>query len=49
MSRNALYLVIGVLLVIVVGFGISYLYQRSQKPSLEIKLGDKGVTVNTNP
>jgi hypothetical protein len=49
MSRNTLYLVIAVLLVVVVGFGIYYAYQQSQKPSLEIKLGNQGVTVNSNP
>ena len=33
MSRNALYAVIAVLAVIVVGFGIYYVYQESQKPA----------------
>ncbi len=45
MSRNSLYLLIGVLAVIVVAFGIWYFYQQSQKPSLEIKLDGQGITV----
>jgi uncharacterized protein HemX len=45
MSRNSLYLVIAVLAVIVVGFGVWYFYQQSQKPSLEIKVDGQGITV----
>jgi hypothetical protein len=45
MSRNSLYLLLGVLAVIVVGFGIWYFYEQSQKPSLEIKLNGQGITV----
>jgi hypothetical protein len=45
MSRNSLYLLIGVLAVIIVAFGIWYFYQQSQKPSLEIKLDGQGITV----
>jgi hypothetical protein len=45
MSRNSLYLVIAVLAVIVVGFGIYYLYEEQQKPSLQIKVDGQGITV----
>ncbi|GLQ56573.1 hypothetical protein [Devosia nitrariae] len=45
MSRNTLYLLIGLLLVVVVGFGIYFFYQETQKPSLEIKVDGQGITV----
>ena len=48
MSRNALYAVIAVLAVIVVGFGIYYVFQESQKPALEIKVNEQGISVNGN-
>ena len=48
MSRNALYAVIAVLAVIVVGFGIYYVYQESRKPALEIKVNEQGISVNGN-
>lgn len=48
MSRNGLYLVIAVLLVIVVGFGI-YAYQQQQaKPGIEVKVDNNGLSVNGN-
>ena len=45
MSRNTLYLVVGLLAVVVVAFGIYYFYQETQKPSLEIKVDGQGITV----
>jgi hypothetical protein len=48
MSRNSLYAVIAVLAVIVVGFGIYFLYQESQKPTLEIKVNEQGISVDGN-
>lgn len=48
MSRNGLYLVIAVLLVVVVGFGI-YAYQQQQaKPGIEVKVDNNGLSVNGN-
>jgi len=44
-SKNNLYLLIGVLAVIVVAFGIYYFYEQSQKPGLEIKVGSQGLTI----
>ena len=48
MSRNTLYAVIAVLAVAVAGFAIYYFYQESQKPGLEIRLDDNGMSVNGN-
>jgi hypothetical protein len=48
MSRNSLYAVIAVLAVIVVGFGIYLFYQESQKPALEIRVNEQGITVDGN-
>lgn len=48
MSRNTLYAVIAVLAVAVAGFAIYYFYQESQRPGLEIKLDDNGISVNGN-
>ncbi|MHB1102300.1 MAG: hypothetical protein ACYC0C_05890 [Devosia sp.] len=48
MSRNALYLVIGVLAAVVVAFGIYYFYQETQKPRLEIKLDEQGLSIDGN-
>ncbi len=48
MSRNTLYAVIAVLAVAVAGFAIYYFYQESQKPGLEIRLDDNGISVNGN-
>lgn len=45
MSRNTLYLLIGLLLVVAVGFGLYFFYQETQKPSLEIKVDGQGITV----
>jgi hypothetical protein len=45
MSRNTLYLVIGLLAVVVAAFGIYYAYQQTQRPSLEIKVDGQGITV----
>jgi hypothetical protein len=48
MSRNGLYLLIGILAVIVVGLAGYMLYQQSQEPSLEIKVDSNGIQVNGN-
>lgn len=46
MSKNTLYLVIGVLAVIVVAFAIYYVYQETQRPRLEIRVDEQGITVD---
>ena len=48
MSRNGLYALIGILVIIVVALGGYMLYQQSQKPSLEIKVDSNGIQVNGN-
>lgn len=48
MSRNTLYAVIAVLAVAVAGFAIYYFYQESQRPGLEIKVDEQGISVNGN-
>jgi hypothetical protein len=48
MSRNTLYGLIGVLAVIVVGFGIYFIYQEQQKPALEIKVNEQGISIDGN-
>lgn len=48
MSRNALYLLVGVLAVVVVAFGIYFVYQETQKPRLEIRVDEQGITVDGN-
>ena len=48
MSRNSLYALIGVLAVAVVAFGIYYFYQEQQKPALEIKVNEQGISIDGN-
>ncbi|WMT91078.1 hypothetical protein [Pelagibacterium sp. H642] len=48
MSRNTLYLVIGALIVIVVGFAI-YAYQQETEPQgVQIELNEEGLSVENN-
>jgi hypothetical protein len=47
MSRNSLYLIIGVLVAVVVGVGI-YLYNEQTKPGLEVRVDGQGITVEGN-
>lgn len=48
MSRNNLYLLLAVLAVVVVAFGIYYVYQEQQRPQLEIRLDDQGLSIDGN-
>jgi len=48
MSRNGLYVLIGLLALIVVGLAGYMIYQQSQEPSLEIRVDSKGIQVNGN-
>lgn len=48
MSRNSLYTVIAILAVVVVGFGIYLIYQETQKPALEIRVDEQGISVDGN-
>ncbi|GHA20589.1 hypothetical protein GCM10007989_14620 [Devosia pacifica] len=47
MSRNALYIVVGVLVVVVVILGI-YLYQEHNQPGLEVRVDEQGVSIDGN-
>jgi hypothetical protein len=47
-SRNALYMLVGALVVIVAGFSY-YTYQQEKKPDgVEIHLGDDGLSIQGN-
>jgi len=46
MNRNHLYLVIGALAVVVAILGYQY-YQERQKSSIEISVGERGLTIET--
>jgi hypothetical protein len=48
MSRNSLYALVGILTVAVVAFGAYFLYLESQKPSLEIKVNEQGISIDGN-
>lgn len=48
MNRNALYLIIGALVVIVLGFAI-YAYQQETQPSgIEIQVNEQGLSIQEN-
>lgn len=47
MSRNALYLTIGVLLAVVVGLGI-YIYNEQTRPGLEVRVDGQGISIEGN-
>lgn len=47
MDRNGLYLVIAVLLIAVVGFGI-YTYQQQNRPGIEVRMDEQGISVDGN-
>lgn len=48
MSRNALYLIIGALIVVVAGFAI-YAYQQESEPSgVEVQVGEEGISIEGN-
>ncbi|MCR6499105.1 hypothetical protein MUO32_08690 [Shinella sp. CPCC 101442] len=48
MSRDALYMVIGALIVVVVGFSY-YAYQQEKKPDgVEIRVDEQGLSIEGN-
>lgn len=48
MSRNGLYLIIGALIVLVVGFAF-YVIQEETKPSgIEMRVGEDGISIEQN-
>jgi len=48
MTRNGLYTLIGVLVVVAVALGGYLLYQQSQQPSLEVRVDSNGIQVEGN-
>jgi hypothetical protein len=48
MSRNGLYALIGLLVIIVIALGGYILYQQSREPSLEIRVDSNGIRVDGN-
>lgn len=48
MSRNTLYLLVGALIVVVIGFGIYVYQQEQQSPGLEIQVNEQGISVEGN-
>ncbi|PDT80494.1 hypothetical protein [Sinorhizobium sp. BJ1] len=47
MNRNGLYLIIAVLAVVAIGLGI-HVYREENKPGVEIKMGEQGLSVEEN-
>ncbi|GGA49258.1 hypothetical protein [Pelagibacterium lentulum] len=48
MSRNTLYLLLGALIVVVIGFAI-YAYQQESQPSgIQIEINEEGLSVEGN-
>ena len=45
MSRNALYAVVVLVVVVAAAIGI-YAYQQAQRPALEVKLDNNGLQIN---
>lgn len=47
MSRNGLYAVIAVLVVAMAAFAL-YTYQESQRPGIEVRVDDGGISIDGN-
>ncbi|GLQ11297.1 hypothetical protein GCM10007913_32290 [Devosia yakushimensis] len=47
MSRNGLYAVIAVLLIAVAAFAI-YTYQQQNRPGVEVRLDEQGISIDGN-
>lgn len=47
MSRNALYLVIAVLLIALAAFGF-YTYQQQTRPGIEVRVDEQGISIDGN-
>ena len=48
MSRNTLYLLLGALIVVVIGFAIYAYQQESQPEGVQIELNEQGISVEGN-
>ena len=48
MNKNGLYILLGALIVVIIGFSI-YTYQQESKPNgVELKIGEQGVSIEQN-
>ncbi|AZO11432.1 MULTISPECIES: hypothetical protein [unclassified Mesorhizobium] len=48
MKQNALYLIIGALVVVVIALGV-YIYREQTRPKgVELKIDDKGISIQQN-
>jgi hypothetical protein len=47
-SRSSLYIIIGALIALVLAFGVYLVWQENQRPGLEIRLNDQGISVDGN-
>ena len=47
MSRNGLYVLVGILILGIIGVGV-YAYEQSQRPALEVKVDGNGIKINGN-
>jgi len=48
MSRNGLYAVIAILLVVVVGYGIYAWQQEQARPGVEVRVDGQGISIEGN-
>jgi hypothetical protein len=48
MSRNGLYAVIAILLIAIVGYGIYTYQQQQQRPGIEVRVDDQGISIDGN-
>jgi uncharacterized protein HemX len=47
LSRNGLYALVAILIVVIAAVGI-YAYQQSQRPALQVKVDSNGLQINGN-
>lgn len=48
MSRNALYMLLGALVVVVVGLGAYTLREETKPEGIEMRIGENGVSIRNN-
>ncbi|MBX8784694.1 hypothetical protein HBA94_13085 [Ochrobactrum sp. GRS2] len=48
MNKNGLYILLGALIVIIIGFSIYTYQQESKAKGVELKIGEQGVSIEQN-
>lgn len=48
MSRNGLYLIIGALIVLVVGFAFHVIQEETKPSGIEMRVGEDGISIEQN-